>query len=137
MAELTEGRINEARELLQAGRAEFANAQQARGGAAVVGLRNSCGKGWLATLAAINALFLKQGGAEEDLPDTDRGRRYFTRRYLDRDLRGAYNDLRNTFHIDGYYESIVDFNDMPDYFDELEEFINEVADFPGETGQSG
>ena len=137
MAELTEDRIDNARELLQAGRAEFADAQQARGGAAVVGLRNSCGKGWLATLAAINALFLKQGVAEEELPDTDRGRRYFARRCLDRDLRRAYDGFRNTFHIDGYYEGIVEFDDMPDYFEELVEFINEVAEFPGEAGQSG
>ena len=137
MAELTEDRVNSARELLQAARVEFANAQRARGGAAVVGLRNSCGKGWLAALEAANALSIKQGVTETELPDTDRGRRYFTRRYMDRDLRRAYNDLWKTFHIDGYYEGIVEFDDMPDYFDELEEFINQIADFQREGVQGG
>ena len=48
MIDLIDARLNQARELLQAARDEFARAEEAKGGAAVIGLRNSCGKGWLA-----------------------------------------------------------------------------------------
>ena len=123
---MIEERISHARELLEVARAEFEKAQQAPGREAVIGLRNSCGKGWLAALEAVNAFFIKQGVAEEELPDNDRGRRYFARRYMDREMRRAYNDMRQTFHIDGYYEGIVEFDDMPDYFTELAEFIGQV-----------
>jgi hypothetical protein len=51
---------------------------------------------------------------------------------MDRDMRRAYESLRTTFHIDGYYEGIVEFEDMPDYLDELGEFIDRA-----ELGQDG
>ena len=116
-------RLNLARESLQAARDEFARAEEARGGAAVMGLRNACGKGWLAALEAINAHFLSQGVAESELPDKDRGRRFFVRRYMNREMRRSYIELWKTFHVDGYYEDIVEFDEMPERFDELEEFI--------------
>ena len=126
MAGLIDGRITEARDLLDAARIEFDQAQRAIGGAAVIALRNSCGKGWLAVLEAANVLFVKRGVAEEELPSTERGRRYFAQRYMQREMRRTYNDLWKTFHIDGYYEGIVEFDDMPGYFEELEEFIDQV-----------
>ena len=119
-------RLNLARELLQAARDEFAHAEEARGGAAVVGLRNSCGKGWLATVEAINAHFLNQGVAEPELPDKERGRRFFVSRYMNREMRRTYSEMWKTFHVDGYYEGIVEFDEMPDRFDELEEFIESI-----------
>ena len=127
MVESGVNRIQLARELLQAAREEFARAEEAKGGTAVIGLRNSCGKGWLATLEALNAYFLNQGVSEGELPDNDRGRRYLAARYMDRDLRRAYIDMRQTFHIDGYYEGIVEFDDMPRYLGELEEFIEAMG----------
>jgi hypothetical protein len=120
------GRIAHARELLQAAREEFARAEEAPGGAAVIGLRNACGKGWLAALEAINTYFLSQGVSDSELPANERGRRFFARRYMDRDMRRAYNDMWKTFHIDGYYEGIVEFDDMPEILDELEEFIESI-----------
>ena len=89
-------RLNLARDLLQAARDEFARAEEAKGGAAVIGLRNSCGKGWLATVEAINAHFLSQGVAETELPDKERGRRFFVSRYMDREMRRSYNELWKT-----------------------------------------
>ena len=120
-------RIRLARELLRAAREEFARAEEAKGGAAVIDLRNSCGKGWLATLEAVNTYFLMQGVPESELPDNDRGRNYFAGRYMERDIRRGYIAMRQTFQIDGYYEGIVEFYDMPGYFDELEEFIETIA----------
>ena len=119
-------RLNLARELLKAARDEFVRAEEAKGGAAVIGLRNSCGKGWLATVEAINAHFLNQGVAVSELPDKERGRRFFVSRYMSREMRRNYNDLWKTFHVDGYYEGIVEFDEMPDRFDELEEFIESI-----------
>ena len=119
-------RLNLARELLQAARDEFGRAEEAKGGAAVIGLRNSCGKGWLATVEAINAHFLNQGVAVSELPDKERGRRFFVSRYMSREMRRNYNDLWKTFHVDGYYEGIVEFDEMPERFDELKEFIESI-----------
>lgn len=126
MVEANGNRLNLARGLLQAARDEFARAEEARGGEAVIGLRNSCGKGWLAVVEAINAHFLNQGVAESELPDKERGRRFFVGRYMNRDMRKSYSDLWKTFHVDGYYEGIVEFGEMPERFVELEEFIDAI-----------
>lgn len=126
MVVLIDDRLNLTRELLQAARDEFDRAREAKGGAAVIGLRNSCGKGWLAALEAVKVYLLKQGVSEAELPDNDRGRRYFTGRYMGRDMVRGYVYIRQTFHIDGYYEGILEFDDMPRYLDELEEFIESI-----------
>ena len=42
-------------------RDEYAKAEEAKGREAIIGLRNSCGKGWLAALEATNCYFLMQG----------------------------------------------------------------------------
>ena len=126
MLDVNGSRLNAARELLQAARDEFSRAEEAQGGAAVIGLRNSCGKGWLAVVEAINAHFLNQGVPESELPDKERGRRFFVSRYMSRELRRSYNDLWKTFHVDGYYEGIVEFDEMPERFEELEEFIDTI-----------
>ena len=46
-------------------------------------------------------------------------------------MRRDYIYMRQTFHIDGYYEGIVEFDDMPGYLDELEEFIETVESSGG------
>ncbi len=126
VAEINGTRLNAARELLQAARDEFADAEEARGGAAVIGLRNSCGKGWLAVVEAINAHFLNQGVSESELPDKERGRRFFVSRYMNREMRKSYDSMWKTFHVDGYYEGIVEFDEMQERFEELEEFIQSI-----------
>ena len=131
MPDANGARLNLARDLLQAARDEFARAEEAKGGAAVIGLRNSCGKGWLATVEAINAHFLSQGVPQSELPDKERGRRFFVSRYMDREMRRSYNELWKTFHVDGYYEGIVEFDEMPERFEELEEFIAAIESFAG------
>ena len=119
-------RLNLARDLLQAARDEFARAEEAKGGAAVIGLRNACGKGWLAALEATYYYFLLQGVPASELPENDRGRKYFVGTYMDRDLRRAYIDMRQTFHVEGYYDGIVEFDAMPKHLSELEEYINDI-----------
>ena len=126
-------RLNHARELLQAGREEFARAEEAKGRAAVIGLRNACGKGWLAVLEATYCYFLMQGVPESQLPENDRGRFFFVGQYMNREMRRAYNDMRQIFHISGYYDGIVEFDDMPRYLSELEEYIDQIE----EIGRNG
>lgn len=118
--------LSPARRLLQAGREELARAQEAHGEDAIIGLRNSCGKGWLAVLESVNSYLILQGIPEAELPDTDRGRRYFVGRYLNRNLRQAYSNLRQIFHISGYYEGTIELSDVPGYFDQLAEFIGGI-----------
>ena len=137
MAGVTDDRIGEARDLLAAARTEFDQAQQAIGGSAIIALRNSCGKGWLAVLEAANALFVKRGVAVQELPSSERGRRSFAQLYMQREMRRTYNDLWKTFHIDGYYEGIVEFDDMPGYFEELEEFIDQAEVAESTDGVEG
>ena len=127
MTTTVEDRLNRARELARAARDEFARAEEARGRDAVIGLQNACGKGWLATLEAAHAYFLSQGIPAEELPGTDRGWRFFVGRYMEHGMKKEFNDMRLTFHADGYYGGIVDFDDMPRHLDELDEFIETVA----------
>lgn len=119
-------RLNLARELLQAARDEFARAEEAKGRAAIIGLRNACGKGWLAVLEATKCYFLMQGVPESELPENDRGRKYFAGQYMDRNMRRNFLEMRETFHIDGYYDASLDFDEMPRHLSELEEYIDGI-----------
>ena len=129
-----EDRISLARQLVQVARDEFSKAEEARGREAIIGLRNACGKGWLAALEATNSYFLMQGVPESQLPENDRGRKYFAGRYMDRNMRMAYLEMRETFHIDGYYDASLDFDEMPRHFGELEEYIDNIAAAPNGSG---
>ena len=128
MISAIEDRLQLARELVQVARNEFAKAEEAKGRAAVIGLRNACGKGWLAVLEATNCYFLIQSVPEAELPQNDRGRKYFAAQYMDRSMRRGYLEMRETFHIDGYYDASLDFDEMPRHLNELEEYINSIAD---------
>ena len=127
MVSAIEDRLQLARDLVQVARDEFAKAEEAKGREAVFGLRNACGKGWLAVLEATNGYFLMQGVAESELPQNDRGRKYFAAQYMDRSMRRDYLEMRETFHIDGYYDASLDFDEMPRHLNELEEYVNGIA----------
>ena len=129
MISAVEDRLNLARELLQVARDEFARAEEAKGREAVISLRNACGKGWLAALEATNCYFLMQGVAEAEIPQNDRGRYYYAGLYMGRTLVRDYVYIRQTFHIHGYYEGIVEFDNMPRHFTELEEYIDAIEEF--------
>jgi hypothetical protein len=127
MTTAADKRLIRARELAKAARDEFARAQQAVGRDAVIGLQNACGKGWLAALEAAHAYFLSEGIPVGELPGTDRGWRFFVGRHMEQSMKKEFNDMRLTFHVDGYYGGIVDFDDMPRHLDELDEFIETVS----------
>ena len=130
MTTTADGRLTRAREYARAAREEFARAEDARGREAVIGLQNACGKGWLSALEAAHAYFLSRGIPEAELPGTDRGWRFMTGRHMEQDMKRQFDEMRLTFHVDGYYGGIVDFDDMPRHLDELDEFIETVAGWP-------
>ena len=45
---------------------------------------------------------------------------------MNREMQREYGSLWKTFRVDGYCEGIVEFDEMPDRFDELEEFIEAI-----------
>ena len=130
MTTTADDRITRAREYARAARDEFARAENARGREAVIGLQNACGKSWLSALEAAHAYFLAHDVPEDELPRTDRGWRFLVVRYLEPEMRREFQYMRQTFHVDGYYDGIVDFDLMPMHLDELDEFIQTVAGWP-------
>ena len=127
MTTTADNRLQRARELAKAARDEFARAEDARGREAVIGLQNASGKGWLAALEAAQAYFLSRGIPESELPATDRGWRFFVGRHMEPGMRKEYNNMRQTFHVEGYYGGVVDFETMLMHLDELDEFIENVV----------
>ena len=118
-------RLTRAREYAQAARDEFARAEEAKGREAVIGLQNACGKGWLSVLEAAQAYLLLRGIPEAELPATDRGWRFFVGRHMEPGMRREFNYMRQTFQH--YYGGVEDFDLMPMYLSELDEFIETVA----------
>jgi hypothetical protein len=127
MTTTADDRLNRARELARAARDEFARAEEAKGREAVIGLQNACGKGWLSALEAAHAYFLSRGIPEAELPASDRGWRYFVGRHMEPGMRKEFINMRQTFHVEGYYGGVVDFDMMPMHLEELDEFIEIVA----------
>ncbi len=130
MTTTADDRLSRARELAQAARDEFARAEEARGREAVIGLQNASGKGWLAALEAAQAYFLLRGIPESELPATDRGWRFFVGKHMEPGMRKEYSNMRQTFHVEGYYGGAVDFDTMLMHLDELDEFIETVVGWP-------
>ncbi len=64
--------------------------------------RQSAEKGYLCLLKTIEAQFIKSGISQDKLPNTERGRIHFLRKYSDRDFRKKYNVIRHSFHIDAF-----------------------------------
>lgn len=71
--------------------------------------QDACGKVWLVLVRAMEALFLKKRGmAEGQLPKTYRGQRYMMEKLGDRRMRQLFHAFRDLFHIDGYYDGLVE-----------------------------
>ena len=43
-------------------------------------------------------------------------------------MRGNYLEMRESFHIDGYYDASPDFEEVPRYRNELEEYIDQIEE---------
>ena len=115
--------MKEAKRLYQKAVEEFNRAKERNDGTI---LRDACGKGWLSTIEAAYALLIQRGVKEEQLPQTDRGRRYMVNKYFDRGLRRFYLSLRESLHIEGYYNGALDFNEAEICLDELNIYLQKI-----------
>lgn len=102
--------------------------QRAKEGNNEVWARDACAKAWLAVIKASEALFVKKGVKEEELPKGYRGQKYFLRRHGDRELRRNFDSMRNFFHVEGYYEGTIDFEEVPEYLDDVKGYIERIKD---------
>lgn len=89
-------------------------------------LRDACGKGWLSIVEATHALLVKRGVKEEELPKSERGRRYMVYKYGDKELRLLYSSLRDNLHIQGYYDGTLNFDEMKEYLNDLNIYIQKI-----------
>jgi uncharacterized protein (UPF0332 family) len=115
--------LEEARGLYEKALEEF---QRARSGKDETLLRDACAKGWLSTIEAANALLIKRGIREEELPQAERGRRYMIFKYAPKELRLLYLSLRDSLHIQGYYDGTLNFDEMQEYLDDLDSYIQKI-----------
>ena len=115
-----ENHLKEARELLDQAVEELRRAKE-RGDGKL--LRDSCAKGWLSTLEVTYALFAKEGVAEEEIPKTDRGRRFMIYKYAPEELRWLFFSLRDNLHIEGYYDGSLDFDEVQRHLSDLKLYI--------------
>ena len=129
-----EGHLEEAKKLYQKAVEEFERAKEGNDG---VVLRDACGKGWLSTLEATYALLAKRGVTEEELPRADRGRRFMVNKYAEKELELYYFSLRDNFHIEGYYNGSLDFDEVQIRLDDLNVYIQKIEELNGLERQAG
>jgi uncharacterized protein (UPF0332 family) len=117
--------LEEAKKLYQKALEEFERAREKNDGTV---LRDACGKGWLSTIEATNALLVKKGIEDEALPKAERGRRYMVFKYGDKELRLLYLSLRDSLHIQGYYDGTLNFDEMEEYLNDLNLYIRKIEE---------
>lgn len=117
--------LREAKNLYQKALDEFEKAKGKNDG---VVLRDACGKGWLSTVEATYGLLVRKGIKEEELPQTDRGRRFMVFKYGERELRRFYLSLRDSLHIEGYYDGSLSFDEMEECLEDLNIYIQKIEE---------
>ena len=118
-----EEHLRKAKELHQKAKEELERAREEKDNTF---LQDSCAKGWLSALEGLNALLLKKGVEEEELPKTDRGRRYMVYRYAGRELEHLYFYLRDVLHIEGYYEGALDPEEVERHLGNVAAFLQKI-----------
>ena len=118
--------LEKARKLYQRALEEFEKAKEKSNGMV---LRDACGKGWLSAVEATYAVLVKKGVKEEELPKGgDRGRRYMIFKHADKELRRLYLSLRDSLHIEGYYDGTLELDEAEEYIGELNLYIQKVEE---------
>lgn len=117
--------IKESQEILLFAFDEFKEAKKERD---EIRARQVCEKAFLALIQAFNALFVKRGKKLEELPQEERGRRYFIHTLASKELENFYNAIRNRLHIDGFHEGIIIFDSLEEDLNEIEKFISDIRD---------
>jgi hypothetical protein len=132
MAGLIEEHIQKARQLLAEAEAEYQKAQQEVGGAVITTLCKSGEKGRLAVLEAAEAFLLKQGIAQDELPETSLDIEWEVTSllpfYENHDIKDYYW-LLNMFQEEML---ILMFEYVPKHFEELRKFIDKIETAPAQ-----
>ena len=85
---------------------------------------DSCAKAYLALDLATKGLFQKSGVSP--IPKTYRGLLYFLPKYASKNLIRIFGNVRDTLHIDGYYEQIINYDRIALAFEDLEKYIKTI-----------
>ena len=120
-----EEHLEEAKKLYRKALEELEMAEEKEDG---IVLRDACGKGWLSTIETANALLVKKGIKDEELPRAERGRRYMIFKHGSKEFRLLYLSLRDSLHIQGYYDGTVNFDEMKEYLDDLNLYIQKIEE---------
>ena len=118
-------KLEEAKEFLDMAVAEFGEARASGDGKRA---QDACGKVWLAVVRATEALFLKRGIEPRKLPKSHKGRRFLLGRMGSREMRRLFHSLQAIFHIDGYYDGLVDWERLPEQIEDAREFLRLVEE---------
>lgn len=86
-----------------------------------------CEKSYKALLKSIHAFFIRKGLSEEELPKTLRGIYFFLGRYATREQRKDFGRLYYEFHIRGFHEGFINFDDLKENLAEVGEFIARIS----------
>jgi len=113
--------IKESEEILIFALDEFKKAKRERD---EMMARQICEKAYLALTKGLNAFFIKKGIKIDELPQGERGRRYFLHSLAGKELEKFYSCLRHNLHIDGFHEGIIIFEELEDDLNEIDKFIN-------------
>ena len=88
------GYLKEAKRILTYAKKEYSGAKKSKN---EMKARQAAEKGYLCLLKTINALFVAKGAKKEELPEGERGRRYFLVKYADKDSTGSKSGFRKRY----------------------------------------
>lgn len=117
------GKLKESRVIFKEAKKEFAEAKKRKD---ELKARDAASKAYLSLVKACEYLFMRKGLKKEALPRTYRGLVFCLGKFGDSEIRKEFYSLRDIFHIDAYYDGIVDFKRMPEYYEILKKFIQRV-----------
>lgn len=117
------GYLKEAKRLYALAKSELARSKKPKNETKA---RQAAEKGYLSLMYAIRAVFAEKGVTSEQLPQSERGIRYFLVKYGDREIREKYSKIRHDLHIDAFHEGIILFTDLDERFEDLKELIEQI-----------
>jgi len=118
-----DGHLKEAADLIKFARKELNRAKKENN---LTLARQVSEKGYLALLRVVDALLVKKGVSGDELPKGERGRRYFLGKHADKEFRKNYAILRHDLHIDGFHEGILEFKEIRESLEDLQELVREM-----------
>lgn len=119
------GYLKEAKRILNLAKKEYNVAKETKN---EMKARQAAEKGYLCLLKTVNALLVAKGVNENKVPKVEKGRFYFLSKYADREFRKDYSALRHLFHIDAFYEGLINYKILDEGFEDLEKLVKKVEE---------